>query len=155
MIEEVLPHLYRIKIPMPDSPLRYLNSYLIKAEPRNLIIDTGLNRKECLSAMQAGLRELDVDLAETDFFITHMHMDHFALVTKLVTDTSTIYFNQPDAEVLKTHFGWNTVLSYAGINGFPEDVLRDAVAGHPGFKFGLEWIPELSFLKDGDILSQI
>ena len=120
MIEEVLPHLFRIEIPMPNNPLRYLNSYLIKAEPRNLIIDTGLNRKECLSAMQAALRELEVDLAKTDFFITHMHADHFALVTKLVTDTSTIYFNQPDAEVLKAPGGWKPLLSYAGITVFPK-----------------------------------
>jgi glyoxylase-like metal-dependent hydrolase (beta-lactamase superfamily II) len=29
---------------------------------RNVIIDTGLNQKECLDAMQTGLHELDVDL---------------------------------------------------------------------------------------------
>jgi len=46
------------------------------------VIDTGLNRKECLEAMETGLREIKVDLGKTDFFITHLHADHFGLVGK-------------------------------------------------------------------------
>jgi len=48
MIEQVLPDLFRIEIPLPNSPLRSLNSYLIKGKERFLIIDTGMNREECL-----------------------------------------------------------------------------------------------------------
>ena len=51
MIEELLPDLFRIEIPLPNSPLKYLNSYVIRSPERNLVIDTGLNRKECLEAM--------------------------------------------------------------------------------------------------------
>jgi hypothetical protein len=32
--------LYRIIVPLPNSPLKDLNSYVIKGEDRNLIIDT-------------------------------------------------------------------------------------------------------------------
>jgi glyoxylase-like metal-dependent hydrolase (beta-lactamase superfamily II) len=152
MPEEVLPHLFRIEIPMPNNPLKYLNSYVIKAQPRNLIIDTGLDRKECLDSMVAGLSHLGVRLENTDFFITHMHADHFALVSKLVTDTSRVYFNRPDAEVMQALHGLETLTSYASINGFPEDVLRAAIHSHPGFKYGIKRIPELSFLKDGDTI---
>jgi hypothetical protein len=35
----------------------YLNSYVIRSSDRNLIVDTGLNRKECLEAI-AHLRYL-------------------------------------------------------------------------------------------------
>ena len=62
MIEEIRPNLFRNEIPLPKNPLKYLNSYVVRAADRNLIIDTGLNRKECLDAMEAGLRELDIDL---------------------------------------------------------------------------------------------
>ena len=55
MCEEILPNLFRIKIPLPESPLKYLNSYVVRNSQKNLIIDTGLNRKECLEAMQNGL----------------------------------------------------------------------------------------------------
>jgi glyoxylase-like metal-dependent hydrolase (beta-lactamase superfamily II) len=153
MIEEVVTDIFRIEIPLPGSPLKSLNSYVIKAPERNLIIDTGLNRKECLMAMQAGLRELDVDLRETDFFITHLHADHFGLVSRLVTDTSTIYFNRPDAEAIKTWGGWESMIDYASMNGFPENELRAALHSHPGYKYGSDWVPELSILEDGATIS--
>ena len=58
MTEEIMPGLYRIEIPLPGIPLKSLNSYLIKTAERFLIIDTGLNRKECLQAMYESLDEL-------------------------------------------------------------------------------------------------
>lgn len=152
MIEEVLPALFRIEIPLPGSPLKSLNSYVIRDPERHLIVDTGLNRKECLEAMQAGLQELGVDLKKTDFFITHMHADHFGLVSRLVTDTSTVYFNRPDAEVFGEGgwSGWESMLTYAGRSGFPEEELRAALHNHPGYKYGSEGIPRLSILEDGE-----
>ena len=54
MIEEILPELFRIEIPLLDSPLKYLNSYVLRSAARNVIVDTGLNRKACLNAMQHG-----------------------------------------------------------------------------------------------------
>ena len=98
MIEEIVANIYRIEIPLPRNPLRALNSYAIKSPGRNLIIDTGWNQQECMDAMQAGLKELEIDIGMTDFFITHLHTDHLGLVSSLVTDTSTIYFNQPDGD---------------------------------------------------------
>ena len=153
MIEEVLPNLFRIEVPLPGSPLKSLNSYVIRGSDRNLVIDTGLNRKECLRVMQTGLQELGVDLEMTDFFITHLHADHLGLVPKLVRDTSKIYFNQPDAEIIEAWSGWQSMIDYAGMNGFPENELRVALHGHPGYKYSPEWIPELSILKDGDTIS--
>lgn len=153
MPEEVLPNLFRIKIPLPGSPLKSLNSYVIRTPERNLIIDTGLNREECLTAMQTGLRELGVDLEKTDFFITHLHADHFGLVSKLVTDTGKIYFNRPDKEIIETWGGWESMVDHAGMNGFPENELRAALHSHPGYKYGSEWVPELSILEDGDTIS--
>ena len=92
MCEEILPELFRIKIPLPESPLKYLNSYVIRDSKRNLIIDTGLNRKECLDAMMGGLKKLGVELTQSDIFITHLHADHFGLVAKLATDSSEIFW---------------------------------------------------------------
>ena len=100
MVEEILPDLFRIEIPLPGSPLRYVNAYVVKAKDRNLIIDTGLNRSECLEAMETGLSEAGVNLNNTDFFITHLHADHFALVSRLVKDNHLVYFNRPDAELI-------------------------------------------------------
>jgi len=58
MVEEVLTNIYRIEIPLPGNSLKAINSYVVKDSTRNLIIDTGLNRRECRDAMKAGLAEL-------------------------------------------------------------------------------------------------
>lgn len=150
MPEEIMPNLFRIQIPLPESPLRYVNSYVVRSSDRNLIIDTGLNRKACLKAMQDGLRELNLDLGKTDFFITHLHADHFALVCKLVTDTSKTYLNGPDREIVESSERWEVVVSYAGKNGFPEGELRAALRSHPGYKYGLDYVPRLTTVRDGD-----
>ena len=89
MIEEIQPSLFRLEVPLPNSPLKFLNSYVVRSSARNLIIDTGLNRKECLDAMQGGLKQLDIDLAKTDFFITHLHADHFGLIFRISFSSST------------------------------------------------------------------
>ena len=54
MIEQIEDHLWRIEVPLPGNPLKSINSYVIKSPSRNLIIDTGLDRQECLDAILAG-----------------------------------------------------------------------------------------------------
>jgi glyoxylase-like metal-dependent hydrolase (beta-lactamase superfamily II) len=150
MIDEIRPDLFLIEVPLPNSPLKCLNAYVVRSRERNLVIDTGLNRKECLDALMAGLESLDVDLTRTDFFITHLHADHFGLVSRLNTPTSRIYFNRPDAEIIEMKGGWEPMLQAAGRHGFPEDELRSALEHHPGYKFGSAWVPDLKLLQDGD-----
>ncbi len=153
MTEEIFPGLYRIKIPLPESPLKYLNSYVIKSDDKNLIIDTGFNRKECLDAMNNGLKEINVDLADCDFFITHLHADHFGLIAKLAVPTSRIYFSRPDKEIMESWEGFEPMIEYAGKNGFPENELRSALHQHPGYKYGSDWTPDMSVLGDGEIIT--
>ena len=97
LIEEILPNLYRIEVPIPGNPLKAVNSYVIKAQGYSLIIDTGMNQEESLKVLSSSLKELGVDLKKADFFVTHMHIDHLGLVPDLVTDKSTVYFNEEDA----------------------------------------------------------
>jgi glyoxylase-like metal-dependent hydrolase (beta-lactamase superfamily II) len=150
MIEEIRPSLFRLEIPLPNSPLKFLNSYVIRSLDRNLIIDTGLNRKECLDAMQLGLKALYIDLSKTDLFITHLHADHFGLVSKLATETSQVFFNRPERELIEASGWWERMVAYAARNGFPENELQAAIQSHPGREFGSEWVPEINVLQDGD-----
>ena len=153
MIQEVSPQLYRVQIPLPDSPLKYLNSYFILGQPRNLIVDTGLNRKECRDALMGAVAELGLDLERTDFFITHMHADHFALVSRVITPSSRLFFNRPDAEIIEAIGSWQAIINYGGLNGFPAEDLEAALFKHPGYKFGSEWVPHLNIINDGDPLT--
>jgi glyoxylase-like metal-dependent hydrolase (beta-lactamase superfamily II) len=152
MVEELRRDLFRIMVPLPGSPLKFLNSYVVRSAERNLVIDTGLNRDECFAAMRAGLQELNIDPNQTDFFITHLHADHFGLVSRLISASSRVYFSRPDAEIIEAWPGWSPMLAYASENGFPEDELHRAIEQHPGFKFSSNWVPELNVLQDGDVI---
>jgi glyoxylase-like metal-dependent hydrolase (beta-lactamase superfamily II) len=148
--EEVAPRIFRIKIPLPGSPLKYLNAYVIRGQGQDLIVDTGLNRDECLSAMRGGLEELGVDLRRADFFITHLHADHFGLIARLAHEGSRVFFNRPDSELIEAWGGWEFMVQYAGLNGFPQDQLRQALEQHPGYRYASSWVPKLNILRDGE-----
>lgn len=154
MIQQILEDLWRIEVPLPGNPLKSVNSYFVKGSSRNLLVDTGLNRQECLEAIRSGLRALDADLARTDFFITHMHADHSGLVPRLATETSRVHFNRPDAEILRNTYAghWEAMLRRGAQNGFPEETLHAALRSHPGFRHGSLAFPELTLLEEGDDL---
>jgi glyoxylase-like metal-dependent hydrolase (beta-lactamase superfamily II) len=153
MIDEIMTNLYRIEIPLPENPLKSINSYVIKDRGRNLIIDTGMNREECLNAMMSGLRELAVDIRKTDFFITHLHPDYLGLVSSLATDCSTIYFNRPDADQIRAGIFLGVFIDFARLNGFPENELQTISYTHPGFKFRPKENLDFYILKESDAIS--
>ena len=151
-MEEIRPNLFRVEIPLPDNPLKYVNSYVIRSKDMNLIVDTGLNRDECYNAMMDGLKELGVSLDNTRFFITHLHADHFGLVGRLAPDPKQIYFSRPESEIIESWSGWEPMIQYAAQNGFPEELLREALNSHPGFKYGSKWVPDLRIISEGEII---
>lgn len=153
MVEEVLPGWYCIRLPLPRNPLKELNSYIIRGDDRWLIIDTGMNREECFTALTAGLAELKVDLSRTDFFITHLHADHYGQVGVIATPTSKVYMPKPDADILLGEPTiWKDYAHFAVVNGFPQDEVDKAIQNHPGVKYSVKkWVP-FSHLNDNDTL---
>ncbi len=153
MVEEVWPNIFRMEIPLPANPLKAINSYVVKGGNKFLIIDTGMNRPECLEAMQSSLKELGVDLRQADFFITHIHADHYGLVSELVKDPSKVYFNHPDAAILKDPTHWERLAAIVAMNGFPAADLQAAIKRHPGHRFHAQGSVDLCLLREGDVLS--
>ena len=157
MVEEIMTNLYRTEVPLPNNPLKVLNSYLIKSPDRNLIIDCGFNRPECMEAQNATLKKLDIDLSRTDIYLTHLHVDHLGLSGTLATDTSKIYFNAKEAEL--RHYEnsdwtgyWDKMCDVYVANGFPDEGVRRSANSHPAQKFGPKRQLEFTPLKDGDVL---
>jgi len=100
VITEVYPNIFKNEIPLPKNPLRAINSYIIRSEKRNLIIDTGFNTAECLTELMRGIEELNIDLEKTDLLMTHMHTDHSGLAPVLKKNgVQAIYFSQIDGDL--------------------------------------------------------
>ena len=157
MIEQILPDLFRIEIPLPNNPLRSLNSYLIRNQERFLMIDTGMNRKACLDPMISSLKELGVDLNKTDFFITHLHADHLGLVGELSRENSTIYFNRVEAPIVnpkkdQAEKRFRGIFKFFISNGFPAEELEKAFADHPIQKYRQKGPQVFSLLKEGNTI---
>jgi len=152
MVEKILPDLYKIEVPLPGNPLKAINSYIIKDSERSLVIDTGMNRPECSNVLLPGLEELGIDLKKTDFFITHLHADHLGLVSSLATESSRVYFNQPDATFIQPGNNWDMSSDFAVVNGFPEDEARRAIENHPGRKYSSKKQVEFHILRHGDTI---
>ncbi len=156
MIEQVLSNIYRIEVPVPENPLRVVNCYLIKAPGEFLLIDTGMNRQECVDELSAGLKKLSVDLDKTSFFITHWHADHLGMVTTLASNKSTIYFNKPEATVNSVAARNNSLqrdVRLAKSSGFPEKELERAVDSHPGYRYGPKGHMNFTILQDGSVVT--
>jgi glyoxylase-like metal-dependent hydrolase (beta-lactamase superfamily II) len=158
MVEEILPDIFRIEIPLPKSPLKALNAYVIKSRERSLVVDTGWNRDECLRSMLSGLAEVNIDLDRMDFFITHLHADHMGLVEKLIRKGTTVYLGEIDATVAmsirRNAKERRDRLCRAYLShGFPEPELRVAVENHPGFHYGPAVSLDFTTLQEGDRLA--
>jgi glyoxylase-like metal-dependent hydrolase (beta-lactamase superfamily II) len=154
MIEEVLPHLHRVVVPLHGNPLKEINSYVLTSRDRNLIIDTGMNRPECRAVLEASLDEIGVDLERTDFIATHLHADHQGLISTLLRSGSRAFMGELDALPMKIgldHWLKSSPLGeYAARSGFPADELEASLQNHPGNKYSslttVDYIP----LKGGE-----
>lgn len=156
LAERVAPNLYRVEIPLPQSPLKTLNSYVVTGD-RNLVIDTGFNRPECQAAMTEGLASLGVDLNRTDLFITHMHADHTGLIGLLQRPGCRVFCSKTDGDRINafgtTETPWEEMIQAAGRHGFGSVELAAGAGNHPGYLYRhTGWI-EFSHVKDKDTLS--
>lgn len=81
---EIIEDVYRCKIPIPNNPLRYVMSYLIKSANGCTIIDAGWDTPESLTAWDKQLKELRLKFEDIEqVIITHLHPDHYGLAGKI------------------------------------------------------------------------
>lgn len=153
MYTHIEDNIYTIPVPLPNNPLRQLNSYVIKGEGRNLVIDTGFKLEECRKALCDGLEELGVDMNCTDIFLTHLHSDHSGLAAELATQSSKIYISRADGELLTLSLtqGLGRVEEYRSY-GFSEKELENFWE-NPSMKYRQELPFNFTYVADGDVLT--
>lgn len=152
---ELLPNLFRIEVPLPGTPLKSLNAYLIKGTDKHLLIDTGFNRPESRTALAAALQELQVAPAQCDFFITHQHADHSGGVAWLYTPSSYVYCSQHDADEITRYIKGNywELLGYQQMSyGFPADILQETINKHPAHESGAGCDIPFTIVEEGNVI---
>lgn len=154
MVTKILENIYKIKINLPKSPLGSLNSYLIKGEERNLLIDTGFNRIECLESLQLGLKELNVLMDNTDIFLTHLHADHTGLVSKIASESTKIYMSDVDKaildkQLLEPDIFWGETNKMGKFGGAPAEFFDLTKNENPGKKYVTDRTFKHTAVKEG------
>ena len=153
MITHIGGNIYSFQVPLPGNPLKWLNVYVIKGEGhgRNLLIDTGFKRPECLEALLLGMQELELEPDITDVLITHLHSDHTGNAPELEKLGCRLLMSRIDNEIINTD-GLTERKERALRDGMSAGVMEVVFENNPATiyapdPFDAEW------LNDGDILS--
>jgi glyoxylase-like metal-dependent hydrolase (beta-lactamase superfamily II) len=134
-VEKVTSGIWSIPVPIPDSPLRYVLSYLIEHDSGFLMVDTGWNHPESWRVLQAGLAECEIPMtAITAVVITHVHPDHHGLSARVAEESGAwIGMHEREANFLTVNMNrvgmaLNKMGSYLDWTGAPQDHLTEMAA---------------------------
>jgi glyoxylase-like metal-dependent hydrolase (beta-lactamase superfamily II) len=74
----------------------------------------------------------------------------------LATDTSRIYLNQQDADIVmlaRNPEYWYAGLRFASLNGFPEKELKEALEKHPGYRYSAKGNMKFTAPTEGTVMN--
>ena len=155
-VEEVFKNIYRIPVPLPNNPLKELNSYLIRDPEGSLLIDTGFRIPACKEALLAGLNALGEDPASVDIFLTHLHADHSGVAPDIIGDGRRIIISEGDGNLLENlpvavgKWVWNEMRDT--LAGMPREMVERLETINPAIIFAPQRGVRYTFVKDGDML---
>lgn len=156
MVDEILPGILRLEIPLPRNPLKALNAYLIRGRERHLLVDTGFNRPECRDALCGALDSLGIAARDLDFFLTHMHADHSGLAATVSGPDAVFYASAADGNgINNTTRGpayWDGVLRRMIPHGMSEEQIARMSALHPAILYCPSRELDFTVAGTGDVL---
>lgn len=131
-VEEVLPGIFKIVLPVPISSLKSVFVYLFRDQDENLLIDTGWSGEESWDALKSAFAEIGFNARDLKkIVISHFHPDHFGLASRLKKEApgSKLMIHKFDADVIrgsKAEFEkfLNKLNDFIAINGVPKSDLR-------------------------------
>lgn len=104
---EIVPGIHQLRVPIPDNPLGYLNSYLIQGKKGWFMIDTGWFTPDAFSALEKGLKDIGLALTDIDsIIITHVHPDHFGLAGRIkqLSPRTELLIHRWEAELIESRY---------------------------------------------------
>jgi|WetSurMetagenome_2_1015567.scaffolds.fasta_scaffold113048_2 glyoxylase-like metal-dependent hydrolase (beta-lactamase superfamily II) len=83
LIDQILPDLYRITLPMPFR-LRHVHIHALVHDGKVALFDTGMNIPESIQALDEALSTLGKTTKDIDrIFLTHFHADHCGIAGRI------------------------------------------------------------------------
>jgi glyoxylase-like metal-dependent hydrolase (beta-lactamase superfamily II) len=159
MAVEIVPGIYQLKIPI-DSPLEFVNGYLVQGDRGWSLIDTGWNVPQIFQALCAQLQELGLGLEDiSQIVVTHIHPDHYGLAGKLKQLCGAqVAFHRVEQELVGSRYAdidglLEEMASWLHFNGAPEDVLESVQTASVFMKEFVVPVPPDRALEDGENLS--
>lgn len=156
MVEEVARDIFRISVPLPNNPLKELNSYFLRGEGKDLLIDTGFRCEECRNALEEGLRELESDPDRRDVLGTHLHSDHCGMADLFAGKNCRIYMTEKDLAFIRRYLR-GEISSETDqrflLEGFPSEELDYVTRNNPARVFMLNTVDDrFCTVSDGEVL---
>lgn len=154
-MEEVMKDIYLVEVPLPGSPLKILNSYIVKGESRHLLVDVGYHADESEQALNDALAHLGMQWADTDVFLTHLHGDHTGLIERLKDRCGKIYISEEDGRHVNLNSSdayWEAGMAMQSFMGMPAGQ-NLSYKEHPGYRGGVSGPVDFHYLREGDKLT--
>lgn len=151
MTKEIYKNIWMSEIPLHRTPLKAINNYVIKDEKKALIIDTGFNHSLSKDAFFNNLSNLDIDIAQSEVIITHLHSDHSGLAAELYQLGAKLYFSGIDGKIAKEmgqDSRWKELEEMMFQFGFPKDA--NSFDTNPAKEYSTKSDFEYTVLKEGD-----
>ena len=155
-MEELFENIFRIPVKLPDSPLKELNSYLIRDSERSLLIDTGFRLPACKEALISGLTELGENTDSVDIFLTHMHADHSGLAAEIAGEDRRIFLSKSDGLLLQglseARLKWFGGMEKDILTGMPLEIVENMASLNPALMFAPISDAKYAEVRDGALL---
>jgi glyoxylase-like metal-dependent hydrolase (beta-lactamase superfamily II) len=159
-IEAIRPSIYRVPVPLPNSPLRFLNSYFILSDDKTTIVDVGFNHPDCARTLEDALHRLGRDWDSVEILLTHSHPDHTGCLDRIWERGMQVYANMHSFQEVRNLMNMESTVFNPLIRSivsptehpFEEASERDASK----YRVSAELLPmknrfDLHYLGDGDV----
>lgn len=158
-IEELRLGLYRMPVPLPNNPLKVLNSYFIVGKDKTTIIDVGFNHPDCEKALDRALEALGTSWEDVEIVLTHSHPDHTGNLDRIWRRWIRVYANMHSFQEVKNLMDiqstvFNPLLRHLSDSGtYDERSMQKRNANR--YQVSAELLPlknqpDLFYLSDGD-----
>jgi glyoxylase-like metal-dependent hydrolase (beta-lactamase superfamily II) len=161
-VENLGDGLYRIPLPLPGDSLRAVNVYAIAGDDGVDLIDAGMAIERARERLTESLGQLGYGLGDIrNFFITHIHQDHYTLAVQLRTTLrGTITLGEGErvnmeairnVEAGRNELGFIEMLAAMGAPELADQVRQFVAAAHVN-RERLQWSDPDRWLADGATL---